>query len=300
MLKKHYGGDKDNHRHTDKETRIYNKGDDEFNDIENLRVMLNMETQLTSDKNFDVERIKTIMNKIDELSPPDNYDVDKSLQDFRRKLENGEFDGTMENLKAHKSTKKIKFIIPLIAVILVGLLGVGASAFKFNLFEMLSDFGGSIKRVVFEQDSKNKNAPPEEFVKSEEFIFYNYQDAFDVAGFSFPYPRYLPENTSNPNIKIEKLAGNNYSFYIEFTVETECILAIAINYSESALSSSVNYEFDYEETENINVLGQSINIVTDNFNKKCNFNYGAFIYSISTSNEQISLSEFKKVVESIN
>ena len=299
----HCGGNDNNHQ-TDKENPNYNKGDFNNEKIEELKVKLRKETFLTSDDDMDVEKLKNIMNEIEDLNPPKKFDVDTSLKTFRANMNKVEFDKKDEKQGKSKPINRIKLMIPLIAIIIVMAVGIGTYAFKFNLFEVVYDFGNNIKRVVFNQDNENKNTKeiPKDLssAKNEKHEFYNYQDVFEAIGFSFPVPEYLPANVQISSIKTEKTGGNNYDFDILYILESEKFLTISINFSETMTSYSVNYENDYSKNETINVLGQTVSIITDEYNKKCDFTYGAFVYYVSTSNENISLSEFKKVVESIN
>lgn len=243
-------------------------------------------------ENFNSERISFLIDELNTIDPPMDIDVRESLNKFHQTHISKINEGNKKHIRS-------RALVSLVAVIvLLSLSSVAVIGYKFNMFDMFITSNDMEKKVQYH----NNDDIPEELHEASEII--NVQSV-DAALAHIPFmpvlPSYLPNGYSIKNIQINKTSEDFIDLRIDYINQNS---NVDLNYSvlytnhEGYEEMSRQYENDYNLTEVVKILGHDCVIFSDNYNNNCSFVFDKAVYSITVS-KNVSLSEFKKILESI-
>ncbi len=243
--------------------------------------------------NADMERTSFLVRELNKINPPKDIDTEQSLQDFYRKYD------IPLNMAQHKVRNK-RVISLAAAIIVIATSSLVVVGHKFNLFDMYVNRDKN--KISYSQDNTDFDKP-ESLSEASEIITVNtLEEALLYIPFSPIVPDYLPDNRSIETIQINNISDKLIDIRIDYCdISENTDLSIYINYdglnSDSIVSHS--YESDYEIKKNIRILGQDCIITDDKYNHNCSFTFDKAVYNI-TASKNISLSEFEKILASMN
>lgn len=243
--------------------------------------------------NTDMERTAFLVRELNRINPPKDIDTDQSLQDFYRK-----YDISLNKVQHKVRNKKVISLAAAIIVIATSSLVVVGN--KFNLFDMC--VRRDKNKISYSQDNTDLNKP-ESLSEASEIITVNtLEEALLYIPFSPIVPDYLPDNRSIEAIQINNISDKLIDMRIDYCdISENTDLSISIYYDGLNTDSVVShgYETDYEIKKSIRILGQDCIITDDKYNHNCSFTFDKAVYNI-TASKNISLSEFEKILASMN